>query len=59
VTDSGSTLVALADLENLTHGQKSVTDLAAPFQMWLPAVTKHLEMLAKAGLKERDDGRPK
>ena len=51
-----ATFAALADptrraiLKKLTHGQKSVTELAAPFRMTLPAITKHLKVLAKAGL---------
>ncbi len=54
-----ATFAALADptrraiLKNLTHGQKSVSDLAKPFQMTLPAISKHLKVLAKAGLIER------
>ncbi|MDB5332570.1 MAG: Transcriptional regulator [Phycisphaerales bacterium] len=53
------TFAALADptrraiLKKLTHGQKSVTDLAAPFRMSLPAISKHLKVLANAGLIER------
>ena len=51
-----ATFAALADptrraiLKKLTHGQKSVTELAAPFRMTLPAITKHLKVLVKAGL---------
>jgi DNA-binding transcriptional ArsR family regulator len=54
-----TTFAALADptrraiLGNLTHGEKSVTELAAPFRMTLPAISKHLKVLAKAGLIER------
>jgi DNA-binding transcriptional ArsR family regulator len=58
------TFAALADptrramLEELSHGEASVTDLAQPFlkKMSLPAVTKHLKVLEKAGLitKSRD-----
>jgi DNA-binding transcriptional ArsR family regulator len=50
------TFSALADptrraiLKKLTHGQKSVTEFAAPFRMTLPAITKHLKVLARAGL---------
>jgi DNA-binding transcriptional ArsR family regulator len=53
------TFAALADptrraiLEKLAHGEQSVTDLAAPFQMSLPAVSRHLKVLEKAGLIER------
>jgi DNA-binding transcriptional ArsR family regulator len=54
-----ATFGALADptrraiLKKLRRGQKSVTDLAAPFRMTLPAISKHLKVLAKAGLIER------
>src|SRR5436189_6300878 len=58
------TFAALADptrramLARLSHGQANVTDLAQPFlgEMSLPAVTKHLKVLEKAGLitKTRD-----
>jgi len=52
------TFSALADptrraiLARLSHGEASVTDLAEPFlkTMSLPAVTKHLKVLEKAGL---------
>src|SRR3982751_1307923 len=51
-----STFAALADptrraiLARLTSGEASVTELAAPFDMSLPAVTKHLKVLQRAGL---------
>lgn len=58
------TFSALADptrraiLAKLSHGEASVTDLARPFlhDMSLPAVTKHLKVLERAGLvtKTRD-----
>src|SRR5215475_4712649 len=54
-----STFSALADptrraiLGRLARGEKSVTDLAKPFKMSLPAVSKHLKVLEKAGLIER------
>src|SRR6476620_10436589 len=54
-----TTFAALADptrraiLKKLTHGEKSVTELAAPFRMTMPAISKHLKVLAKAGLIER------
>jgi DNA-binding transcriptional ArsR family regulator len=54
-----STLTALADptrraiLARLTHGEFSVTELAGPFHMTLPAVSKHLKMLERAGLISR------
>jgi DNA-binding transcriptional ArsR family regulator len=52
------TFAALADptrramLARLSQGEASVTDLAQPFlkDMSLPAVTKHLKVLEKAGL---------
>lgn len=54
-----STLIALADptrraiLARLTQGEASVTELAGPFDMTLPAVSKHLKMLERAGLISR------
>src|SRR6476659_9813968 len=54
-----TTFAALADptrraiLKRLTRGEKSVTELAAPFRMTLPAISKHLKVHAKAGLIER------
>lgn len=53
------TLAALADptrraiLARLADGETSVTALAEPFAMSLPAVSKHLKVLEKAGLIER------
>jgi DNA-binding transcriptional ArsR family regulator len=53
------TFAALADptrramLARLARGEQSVTALAAPFAMSLPAVSKHLKVLAKAGLITR------
>lgn len=50
---------ALADptrraiLERLTLGDSSVSDLAEPFAMTLPAITKHLKVLERAGLISR------
>jgi len=47
---------ALADptrraiLARLALGEAGVTELAAPFQMSLPAVSKHLKVLERAGL---------
>jgi DNA-binding transcriptional ArsR family regulator len=57
-----ATFAALADptrraiLSRLMQGETTVSDLAAPFQMSLPAVTKHLRVLERAGLirKGRD-----
>ena len=55
---------ALADptrraiLARLAQGEASVGDLAAPFAMSLPAVSKHLGVLERAGLLAREkDGR--
>ena len=53
------TFAALADptrraiLSRLASGEASVTELAAPFQMSLPAVSKHLKVLERAGLVSR------
>jgi len=50
------TFAALADptrraiLSRLATGETSVTELAKPFEMSLPAVTKHLKVLQRAGL---------
>lgn len=50
---------ALADptrraiLARLTQGDASVNELAAPFAMSLPAVSKHLKVLERAGLISR------
>jgi len=54
-----STFAALADptrraiLARLTAGEASVTELAAPFEMSLPAICKHLKVLERAGLIAR------
>jgi DNA-binding transcriptional ArsR family regulator len=54
-----STFAALADptrraiLARLAQGATSVTELAQPFRMSLPAVSKHLKVLERAGLVER------
>jgi DNA-binding transcriptional ArsR family regulator len=51
---------ALADptrraiLSRLVDGQASVNELAAPFKMSQPAVSRHLKVLERAGLIERD-----
>ena len=53
------TFAALADptrraiLARLSKGEASVNDLAAPFAMSLPAVSKHLKVLERAGLISR------
>ena len=54
-----STFAALADptrraiLARLSSGEASVTELAAPFEMSLPAISKHLKVLERAGLIAR------
>lgn len=54
-----NTFQALADptrraiLASLTSGQKTVSDLAEPFDMTMPAITKHLKVLERANLIER------
>ena len=54
-----STFAALSDptrraiLARLALGETSVTDLAKPFAMSLPAVSKHLKVLERAGLIAR------
>jgi DNA-binding transcriptional ArsR family regulator len=54
-----STFAALADptrraiLARLLDGEGTVTELAAPFRMTLPAITKHLKVLERAGLITR------
>lgn len=53
------TFAALADptrraiLGRLAAGEASVTELAEPFEMSLPAVSKHLKVLERAGLISR------
>jgi DNA-binding transcriptional ArsR family regulator len=55
----GATFAALADptrraiLARLASGECSVTELAEPFEMSLPAVSKHLRVLERAGLIAR------
>jgi DNA-binding transcriptional ArsR family regulator len=54
-----STFSALADptrraiLARLTSGEASVTELAAPFEMSMPAISRHLKVLERAGLIAR------
>ena len=59
-----ATFSALADptrraiLERLSEGEATVGELAEPLQMSLPAVSKHLKVLERAGLlQRRRDGR--
>lgn len=53
------TFAALADptrraiLAQLVKGEASVTELAKPFEMSLPAISKHLKVLEHAGLITR------
>jgi DNA-binding transcriptional ArsR family regulator len=54
-----ATFSALADptrraiLARLASGEASVTELAEPFEMSMPAVSKHLKVLERAGLIAR------
>jgi DNA-binding transcriptional ArsR family regulator len=54
-----ATFAALADptrraiLARLSHGEASMSELAKPFAMSGPAVSKHLKVLEKAGLISR------
>ena len=54
-----ATFAALADptrraiLARLASGEASVTELAAPFDMSQPAISKHLKVLERAGLISR------
>ncbi len=53
------TFAAIADptrraiLTRLAKGEAAVKELATPFDMTLPAISKHLKVLEKAGLIER------
>jgi DNA-binding transcriptional ArsR family regulator len=44
----------LAILERLAEGEATVTELAEPFAMSMPAISRHLKVLENAGLIERD-----
>jgi DNA-binding transcriptional ArsR family regulator len=54
-----TTFAALADptrraiLARLALGETSVTELAEPFEMSMPAISKHLKVLERAGLIAR------
>src|SRR5260370_41467928 len=54
-----TTLAALSDptrraiLARLATGQATVTELAAPFEMTMPAISRHLKVLEHAGLITR------
>jgi DNA-binding transcriptional ArsR family regulator len=57
--DLSRTFSALSDptrraiLTMLSNGEATVTDIAAPFDMSLPAISKHLQVLEKAELISR------
>ena len=59
MVDLNTTLSALSDptrraiLAELSLGERTVSELADPFEMTMPAVTKHLKVLERAGLIER------
>jgi DNA-binding transcriptional ArsR family regulator len=62
VVDDGqldATFAALADatrraiLARLAHGEATVNELAAPFDISLPAISRHLKVLEHAGLISR------
>jgi DNA-binding transcriptional ArsR family regulator len=54
-----TTFAALADptrramLARLAKGEATVTELAAPFDLSLPAISKHLKVLQRSGLVEQ------
>ena len=58
--DLNAVFAALADptrraiLSRLAVGEASVNEIAAPFEMSQPAVSKHLRVLERAGLIERE-----
>ena len=58
-SDLDLTFSALSDptrraiISRLAEGETSIIELAAPFDMSLPAVTKHIRVLEKAGLLTR------
>ena len=60
LTGLNATFAALADptrraiLARLASGQASVSELAEPFAMTQPAISKHLKVLQRAGLITRD-----
>jgi DNA-binding transcriptional ArsR family regulator len=53
------TFAALADptrrqiVDRLSHGEATVSELAEPFSISLPAISRHLKVLESAGLIER------
>ena len=58
-TDISQTFAALADpvrlaiLTRLAGGEATVTELAEPFEISLPAISRHLKVLERAGLITR------
>lgn len=62
VDELSRTFAALADptrrsiLEQLSLGPRTVTELAAPYDMSQPAISKHLKVLQEARLITRDAG---
>ena len=59
MTDLDATFAALADptrraiVARLARGEATVTELAQPFDMSMPAISKHLRVLERAGLITR------
>src|SRR5438552_3971323 len=59
VDQLSSTFAALAEptrrsiLQRLTRGEATVNELAEPFEISLPAISKHLKVLERAGLIAR------
>jgi len=59
MTDLDATFAALADptrraiVARLARGEATVTELAEPFDMSMPAISKHLRVLERAGLIAR------
>lgn len=59
-TNLDAVFAALADstrraiLSRLVEGEASVNEIAAPFEMSQPAISRHLKVLERAGLIERD-----
>ena len=57
--DLDAVFAALADpirrgiLEKLAQGESSVGELAAPYKVSAPAISRHLRVLESAGLMER------
>ncbi len=60
VPDRDAAFLALADptrraiVERLAKGEATVSQLAAPFDMALPSVSKHLRVLERAGLMTQE-----